>query len=183
MLRDAHDVEVFQTLQEPGDFIVTWPRAYHAGFSHGYNVGEAVNFGTSDWVPAGRAAVDDYARGFGKRNAVFSHDRLLLETAQRFAKKKMMATTMGGEIQAPWLARMAATLRDELNVIVKEQEEGRAALLRKGVPPPPPPPPPTHAPQPSASADARGDEDDDECCALCKSMPYLAVVHLSLIHI
>lgn len=38
-------------------------------------MGEAVNFGTADWVPMGRAAVDDYARGMGKRNAVFSHDR------------------------------------------------------------------------------------------------------------
>lgn len=35
VLRDAHQVEVFQTLQEPGEFVVTWPRAYHAGFSHG----------------------------------------------------------------------------------------------------------------------------------------------------
>jgi hypothetical protein len=24
VLRDAHGVEVFQTLQEPGDFVVTW---------------------------------------------------------------------------------------------------------------------------------------------------------------
>jgi hypothetical protein len=40
----------------PGNFVVTWPRAYHAGFSHGYNVGEAVNFGLADWVPMGRAA-------------------------------------------------------------------------------------------------------------------------------
>ena len=28
-------VRVCRLLQKPGTFVVTWPRAYHAGFSHG----------------------------------------------------------------------------------------------------------------------------------------------------
>ena len=169
LLRDAHGVEVFQTLQEPGEFVVTWPRAYHAGFSHGYNVGEAVNFGTAEWVPMGRIAVEHYSAGVGKRDAVFSHDRLMLETARSFASKMM-------GVRAPWIARMAETLREELGTIVREQEEGRTALLRRGVP--------AHPPRRVTLTAAGGypygedtDEDEDECCALCKSMPYLAVVH------
>ena len=43
-------IPVFTTRQNPGEFVVTFPGAYHAGFCHGYNVGEAVNFATPSWV-------------------------------------------------------------------------------------------------------------------------------------
>ena len=29
------DVPIYTLRQEPGEFVVTFPRAYHAGFSHG----------------------------------------------------------------------------------------------------------------------------------------------------
>ena len=44
-------VPVCTATQTPGDFIVTFPSAYHAGFSHGYNCGEAVNFCYSRVAP------------------------------------------------------------------------------------------------------------------------------------
>ena len=31
--------------------------AYHAGFNHGFNCAEAINFATEDWIPIGQAAV------------------------------------------------------------------------------------------------------------------------------
>ncbi|KAK3026690.1 hypothetical protein RJ639_041537 [Escallonia herrerae] len=50
-----HDVPVYRAVQNPGEFIITFPRAYHAGFSH------AVNFAIGDWFPLGSIASCRYA--------------------------------------------------------------------------------------------------------------------------
>ena len=53
----ASGVPVYRLTQRPREFVITFPRAYHAGFSHGFNVAEAVNFAAPNWLPFGRNAV------------------------------------------------------------------------------------------------------------------------------
>jgi len=72
-------VPVYKILQNAGEFVITFPRAYHGGFSMGPNIGEAVNFATPDWIAHGADANERY-RTFS-RPAVFSQDRLTFTLA------------------------------------------------------------------------------------------------------
>lgn len=52
-----HKVPFNTVTQEQGQFIVTWPRAYHQGFNHDFNIAEAINFATRKWIWYGRTAI------------------------------------------------------------------------------------------------------------------------------
>ncbi|XP_018441586.2 lysine-specific demethylase JMJ13 isoform X1 [Raphanus sativus] len=74
-----HDVPVYKAVQKPGEFVVTFPRAYHAGFSHGFNCGEAVNFAMGDWFPFGAIASCRYAHL--NRLPLLPHEELICKEA------------------------------------------------------------------------------------------------------
>lgn len=54
-------VPVVRTVQRQHEMVITFPRAYHAGFSHGHNCAEAANLAVWDWLSVGQAAVDAYS--------------------------------------------------------------------------------------------------------------------------
>ncbi|KAL7064166.1 hypothetical protein AAHC03_05600 [Spirometra sp. Aus1] len=76
----ARGVPVFKLNQMAGDFVVTFPRAYHSGFNHGFNFAEAVNFCPASWFSFGRNSIDQYA--LIHRPPVFSHAELLCRMAE-----------------------------------------------------------------------------------------------------
>ncbi|GAB4857868.1 hypothetical protein Ancab_015773 [Ancistrocladus abbreviatus] len=80
-----HDVPVYKAVQKPGEFIITFPRAYHAGFSHGFNCGEAVNFAIGDWFPLGAVASRRYA--LLNRVPLLPHEELLCKEAMLLHKR------------------------------------------------------------------------------------------------
>ncbi|KAK3627847.1 hypothetical protein LTR56_018963 [Elasticomyces elasticus] len=94
-------VRVYATDQHAGQFVVTFPRAYHAGFNHGFNFNEAVNFAPYDWEPFGEEGVKRL-RGYRKQPC-FAHDELLLTAASRDHTIKT----------AKWLAPALERMRDE----------------------------------------------------------------------
>ena len=93
-------VNVYALDQRAGQFVITFPQAYHAGFNHGFNFNEAVNFAPHDWEPFGERGVERL-QDF-RRQPCFSHDELLMTAAVRDTSIKT----------AKWLAPALERLRD-----------------------------------------------------------------------
>ncbi|XP_009459344.1 PREDICTED: lysine-specific demethylase 5C-like [Nipponia nippon] len=110
----AHGVPVVRTNQCAGEFVITFPRAYHSGFNQGYNFAEAVNFCTADWLPAGRQCIEHYRRL--RRYCVFSHEELICKMAACPEKLDL---------------NLAAAVHKEMFVLVQEERKLRKALLEK----------------------------------------------------
>uniref|UniRef100_A0A3Q0RP39 [histone H3]-trimethyl-L-lysine(4) demethylase n=1 Tax=Amphilophus citrinellus TaxID=61819 RepID=A0A3Q0RP39_AMPCI len=111
-----HGVPVYRTNQCAGEFVVTFPRAYHSGFNQGYNFAEAVNFCTADWLPMGRQCVAHYRRLH--RYCVFSHEELLC---------KMVADPESLDVE------LAAAVYKEMQEMMEEEAKLRQAVQEMGV--------------------------------------------------
>uniref|UniRef100_A0A8C5BXI1 [histone H3]-trimethyl-L-lysine(4) demethylase n=1 Tax=Gadus morhua TaxID=8049 RepID=A0A8C5BXI1_GADMO len=111
-----HGVPVYRTNQCAGEFVVTFPRAYHSGFNQGYNFAEAVNFCTADWLPMGMQSVAHYRRLH--RYCVFSHEELLF---------KMAADAEGLAVE------LAAAVFKEMGDMMEEETRLRQAVQEMGV--------------------------------------------------
>ena len=67
-------IPVTRIVQNEGEFVITFPGAYHAGFNTGINLAEAVNIALPEWLAHGLTAVSAY-RQSGKES-VFSMQEL-----------------------------------------------------------------------------------------------------------
>ncbi|GAB6026609.1 Lysine-specific demethylase 4C [Chamberlinius hualienensis] len=48
--------------QEPGEFMITFPYGYHAGYNHGFNCAESTNFASVRWIEYGKRATRCFCR-------------------------------------------------------------------------------------------------------------------------
>ncbi|XP_047323660.1 putative lysine-specific demethylase JMJ16 isoform X2 [Impatiens glandulifera] len=80
----SEGVPIYRCVQNSGEFVLTFPRAYHSGLNCGFNCAEAVNVAPIDWFPHGQTAIELY-REQGRKTSL-SHDKLLLGTAREAVK-------------------------------------------------------------------------------------------------
>lgn len=145
----ANDVPIVRTNQYAGEFVVTFPRAYHAGFNQGYNFAEAVNFCPSDWLPMGRKCIDHYRSVF--RSPVFSHEELVC---------KMAANPDELDLD------LATAVYEDMEAMVKEEIYLRIDLKAKGVS------------ESEREAFELLPDDERQCC-ICKTALFFSAIHCS----
>ena len=119
---------MYRLFQEPGEYVVTFPAAYHAGFSHGFNMAEACNFALPEWLPWGRRAVEKYRHATSQRALCFSHEQLLCNMARHAAE--YLAAAGGGAAAQP---HQLAVVVEELAHLVAVEGRERLAAMQAGV--------------------------------------------------
>jgi hypothetical protein len=105
---------VYKTLQMPGEFILTFPGAYHAGFSTGLNIGEAVNFVSKSWFDYGLKCQEIYRKS-REKIPVFPIDWLLVENLSNLDKINLDLETR-------------VKMRDVFRKILKDERKAREQL-------------------------------------------------------
>ncbi|KAJ2954973.1 hypothetical protein O0L34_g3316 [Tuta absoluta] len=142
-------VPVYRMDQHAGEFVITFPRAYHAGFNQGYNFAEAVNFTPADWLKMGRECISHYSTL--RRYCVFSHDELVCKMAL--------------EADSLSLTVALAAYRD-MRTMLHDERKLRKGLLDWGV---------TEAEREAFELLP----DDERQCHLCKTTCFLSCVTCS----
>ncbi|XP_076022463.1 lysine-specific demethylase 5B-B isoform X2 [Genypterus blacodes] len=142
----AYGVPIYRTNQCAGEFVITFPRAYHSGFNQGFNFAEAVNFCTVDWIPLGRQCVDHYR--ILHRYNVFSHDEMVCNMA---AKANSLDVVLASAIHKD----MVGMIREEKEIREKVRKMG--VLLCK-----------------EAKYDHL--QDDERQCAKCRTTCFLSAI-------
>ncbi|XP_063810892.1 lysine-specific demethylase 5B isoform X2 [Pseudophryne corroboree] len=112
----SHGVPIYRTNQCAGEFVITFPRAYHSGFNQGFNFAEAVNFCTVDWLPLGRQCVEHY-RGLN-RYCVFSHDEMICKMAHKAKELDVV---------------LASSVQKDLAIMIDDERTLREAVRKMGV--------------------------------------------------
>ncbi|GAV57946.1 PHD domain-containing protein/ARID domain-containing protein/JmjC domain-containing protein/JmjN domain-containing protein/zf-C5HC2 domain-containing protein/PLU-1 domain-containing protein [Cephalotus follicularis] len=107
-------VPVYSVLQEPGNFVITFPRSFHAGFNFGLNCAEAVNFAPADWLPHGGIGAELYQ--LYHKAAVLAHEELLCVVAKGDCDSKV-----------------SPHLKKELLRIYTKESTWREQLWRNGI--------------------------------------------------
>lgn len=70
-------IRVYKAYQRPHEYMLTLFGAYHAGFSQGFNVGEAVNVGTNDSYNVMRRAMKAAASYKNQKPPVICYEWLV----------------------------------------------------------------------------------------------------------
>nr|XP_018903595.1 PREDICTED: lysine-specific demethylase 5B isoform X1 [Bemisia tabaci] len=139
-------VPIFRVDQGPGEFVITFPRAYHAGFNQGFNFAEAVNFAPADWITMGRDCISHYSSM--RRTNVFSHDELTVKLA-------LIANSLPPGVRAATFEDLKRMIESEKSYLEKVTKKGITKWVK---------------------VNHEALSDDHRLCAHCKTTVYLSAI-------
>ncbi|CAJ1975005.1 unnamed protein product [Sphenostylis stenocarpa] len=105
--------ETGKLVQNAGEFVVTFPRAYHTGFSHGFNCGEAANIATPEWLRVAKDAA--IRRASLNYPPMVSHFQLLYDLALALCSR--IPASINAE---PRSSRLKDKKKGEGDTVIKE---------------------------------------------------------------
>lgn len=108
-----HGINCYTTNQRPGEYVITYPRVYHAGFNAGFNFNEAVNFTMTDWLDFGVLATDNYKQSVGKIS-VFDIYEMITNILKSFLDEDSGITDL--KLIAKCLKYLKPRLSDEYSI-------------------------------------------------------------------
>lgn len=146
----SNGVPIYKINQNVGEFVITFPRAYHAGFNQGFNFAEAVNFCPADWMKLGRSAIENYK--LVKRHTVFSHDELVCKIATSLSLSDM---------------NIIEEIKKELVVIIEAEKRDRWKLAEEKVF------------KKSSKIAFESLTDDERTCDYCKTTCFISAIYCS----
>ncbi|KAF7838215.1 lysine-specific demethylase REF6 [Senna tora] len=100
-------------VQNAGEYVVTFPRAYHTGFSHGFNCAEAANIATPEWLRVAKDAA--IRRASINYPPMVSHFQLLYDLALALCSR-----IPGGISAEPRSSRLKDKRKSEGETVIKE---------------------------------------------------------------
>ncbi|KAI4966199.1 hypothetical protein ZWY2020_042045 [Hordeum vulgare] len=148
----ANGVPVYSVMQEPGNFVITFPRSYHGGFNLGLNCAEAVNFAPADWLPHGGIGAELYR--MYRKAPVLSHEELLYVSAKNGVDNKSLSY-LKGEVERIFVKEKKCREELWINGIIKSSPM-----------------------QPRSNPNFIGSEEDPKCI-ICQQYLYLSAVSCS----
>jgi histone demethylase JARID1 len=77
-------IQCYTANQQPGEYIITYPRVYHSGFNTGYNFNEAVNFTMTDWLEFGVESTLSYKNSRLNKASVFDIWELIINILKSY---------------------------------------------------------------------------------------------------
>ena len=98
VLLAAAAIPCYRAVQEEGMLVITFPRAYHSGFSHGFSLAESVNFAVDDWLEAGYEATAALRKV--NRFPVVPYAELVVRAVEGVIDRREQSRAAGAEREA-----------------------------------------------------------------------------------
>lgn len=115
-------IPVYRATHNPGEFMITFPSAYHAGFNNGFNCAEACNFADLNWIPWGYQSVQKYK--IFQKVPIFSHESLLCTLATICTQSSSFSVST---------IQMAQALKSHYHVMIQEFKHFQQTVRTLGI--------------------------------------------------